>query len=78
MAGPNLEIFKFGLYVFFPVAIMFHYGNPEWYERHVLPVSCTKSRRSSTSDVYNHNRLTASTFLLWKAQMYGLGFMLNA
>ena len=38
MAGPNLEIFKFGLYVFFPVAIMFHYGKPEWYEKHVLPV----------------------------------------
>ena len=38
MAGPNLEIFKFGFYVFFPVAIMFHYGKPEWYDKHVLPV----------------------------------------
>ncbi|KAF8323391.1 hypothetical protein DL93DRAFT_2071120 [Clavulina sp. PMI_390] len=37
MAGPNLEVFKFGLYVFFPVAIMLHYGNPEWYDKHVVP-----------------------------------------
>ena len=39
MAGPNLEIFRFGLYVFFPIAIMLHYGNPDWYEKHVIPVS---------------------------------------
>lgn len=38
MAGPNLEIFKFGLYVFFPVAILVHYGNPVWYQKHVIPV----------------------------------------
>ena len=38
MAGANLEIFRFGLYVFFPIAIMFHYGKPEWYDKHVLPV----------------------------------------
>jgi hypothetical protein len=39
MAGPNLEVFKFGLYVFFPVAMMVHYGNPVWYQKHVIPVS---------------------------------------
>ncbi|KAN0063182.1 hypothetical protein ACQY0O_004346 [Thecaphora frezii] len=38
MAGPNLELFKFGLYLFFPLAVMVHYGDPEWYHRHVLPL----------------------------------------
>ncbi|CAO1616050.1 unnamed protein product [Parajaminaea phylloscopi] len=38
MAGPNLEIFKFGLYLFFPLAVMVHYGDPDWYRRHVLPI----------------------------------------
>ncbi|KAG9006741.1 hypothetical protein FRB94_013865 [Tulasnella sp. JGI-2019a] len=37
MAGPNLELFKFGVYVFFPVAIMLHYGNPDWYIENILP-----------------------------------------
>ncbi|KAG8856575.1 hypothetical protein FRB96_006335 [Tulasnella sp. 330] len=37
MAGPNLELFKFGIYVFFPVAIMLHYGNPDWYIENILP-----------------------------------------
>ena len=40
MAGPNLELFKFGMYLFFPLAVMVHYGDPEWYHRNVLPVSC--------------------------------------
>ncbi|KAH8821470.1 mitochondrial cytochrome c oxidase assembly factor [Xylogone sp. PMI_703] len=26
MAGPNLEVFKFGLYVMFPIGIMYYYG----------------------------------------------------
>ena len=38
MAGPNLELFKFGMYLFFPLAVMVHYGDPEWYQRNVLPV----------------------------------------
>ncbi|CEH11941.1 hypothetical protein CBOM_07332 [Ceraceosorus bombacis] len=29
MAGPNLELFKFGLYLFFPLAVMVHYGDPQ-------------------------------------------------
>ncbi|EIM90487.1 uncharacterized protein STEHIDRAFT_93497 [Stereum hirsutum FP-91666 SS1] len=37
MAGPNLEVFKFGLYVFFPVLAFLHYGDPEWYTRNVIP-----------------------------------------
>lgn len=43
MAGPNLEVFKFAVYVFFPVAIMLHFGDPEWYKKHVLSVS-TRTR----------------------------------
>lgn len=38
MAGPNLELFKFSLYLFFPLAIMIHYGDPQWYHDNVLPV----------------------------------------
>ncbi|SNX85588.1 related to PET100  len=38
MAGPNLELFKFGVYLFFPLAVMVHYGNPAWYNEHVLPI----------------------------------------
>jgi len=26
MGGPNLEVFKFGMYVMFPIAIMYYYG----------------------------------------------------
>ncbi|KAI0781165.1 hypothetical protein BD413DRAFT_22640 [Trametes elegans] len=37
MGGPNLEVFKFGVYVFFPVAMLLYYGNPEWYAKNVLP-----------------------------------------
>ena len=38
MAGPHLEVARFGLYVFFPIAMMLHYGNPDWFEKHVVPV----------------------------------------
>ncbi|KAF8338128.1 uncharacterized protein EI90DRAFT_2909033 [Cantharellus anzutake] len=37
MAGPNLEVFRFGFYVFFPIVMMLHYGNPDWFEKHVIP-----------------------------------------
>ncbi|KDQ59471.1 hypothetical protein JAAARDRAFT_126811 [Jaapia argillacea MUCL 33604] len=37
MGGPNLEVFKFGLYVFFPVVTLLYYGDPEWYNKHVIP-----------------------------------------
>jgi len=39
MAGPNLEVFKFAVYVFFPVLVFLHYGDPEWYQANVIPVS---------------------------------------
>ncbi|KAH9901161.1 hypothetical protein C8Q73DRAFT_676938 [Cubamyces lactineus] len=37
MGGPNLEVFKFAVYVFFPVVMLVHYGNPDWYAKNVLP-----------------------------------------
>ncbi|EHS64323.1 uncharacterized protein PGTG_20934 [Puccinia graminis f. sp. tritici CRL 75-36-700-3] len=37
MAGPNLELAKFGMYVFFPILVMVHYGDPDWYHKYVLP-----------------------------------------
>jgi protein PET100, fungi type len=39
MGGPNLEVFKFGLYLFVPVFALLHFGDPNWYHNHVLPVS---------------------------------------
>ncbi|GAC93131.1 hypothetical protein PHSY_000693 [Pseudozyma hubeiensis SY62] len=38
MAGPNLELFKFGVYLFFPLAVMVHFGDVQWYNEHVLPI----------------------------------------
>ena len=39
MGGPNLEVFKFATYVFLPILVMAHFGNPDWYQKNVLPVS---------------------------------------
>jgi protein PET100, fungi type len=39
MAGPNLEVFKFGLYLFIPVVALLHFGDAQWYRENVLPVS---------------------------------------
>jgi protein PET100 len=38
MGGPNLEVFKFGLYLFVPMFALLHFGDPEWYHNNVLPV----------------------------------------
>ncbi|GAA5944534.1 Pet100p [Sporobolomyces koalae] len=38
MAPAQLELFKFSLYVFFPVCAMLHYGDPDWYEKYVGPL----------------------------------------
>ena len=51
MAGPNVELFKFGLYLFFPLAIMIHVGDPDWYERHVRPVSFAARARATRGEV---------------------------
>ncbi|ORY29626.1 hypothetical protein BCR39DRAFT_531255 [Naematelia encephala] len=37
MGGPNLEVFKFGFYMFFPIYAMFKFGDPEWYDNYVQP-----------------------------------------
>lgn len=43
VSGPQLtlavEVFKFGFYMFFPVFVMFKFGDPQWYETYVQPVS---------------------------------------
>ncbi len=38
MGGPNLEIFKFSIYLFVPIAALIHFGDPEWYKSTVIPV----------------------------------------
>ncbi|WVN89589.1 uncharacterized protein L203_104816 [Cryptococcus depauperatus CBS 7841] len=38
MGGPNLEIFKFGFYLFTPIYIMVKFGDPEWYNNNVRPL----------------------------------------
>ncbi|KAJ2930060.1 hypothetical protein H1R20_g7026, partial [Candolleomyces eurysporus] len=37
MGGPNLEVFKFSLYLFVPIAALVHFGDPQWYRDHVIP-----------------------------------------
>ncbi|ORZ29481.1 hypothetical protein BCR44DRAFT_38580, partial [Catenaria anguillulae PL171] len=36
--GSKLEVLKFGLYVFTPIAIMYYTGVPEFLEREVMPL----------------------------------------
>jgi len=38
MGGPNLEVFKFAIYLFVPIAALVHFGDPDWYRQHVVPV----------------------------------------
>merc|ERR1712093_449965 len=38
MAGPKLEFFRFATYVFFPILVMAHYGDPDWYHRYIYPL----------------------------------------
>lgn len=38
MGGANLEVFKFSLYLFVPIAALVHFGDPDWYRQHVVPV----------------------------------------
>jgi|SRR6267142_220683 len=57
MAGPNLEVFKFAVYVFFPVLVFLHYGDPEWYQSNVIPVghlylARSLARRVTTIDPF--------------------------
>jgi|SRR6266498_3548668 len=38
MGGPNLEIFKFSVYLFVPLVALIHFGDPKWYREKVIPV----------------------------------------
>jgi len=38
MGGPGLEVFKFTLYLFVPIAALVHFGDPDWYRNNVVPV----------------------------------------
>ncbi|ESK91995.1 hypothetical protein Moror_10361 [Moniliophthora roreri MCA 2997] len=37
MGGPNLEIFKFSLYLFVPIFAFIKFGDPDWYRNIVVP-----------------------------------------
>ncbi|WFC97189.1 hypothetical protein MBRA1_003855 [Malassezia brasiliensis] len=37
MGGHNLEVFRFGFYLAFPLAFMVYFGDPAWYDKYVLP-----------------------------------------
>ena len=39
MGGPNLEVFKFAVYLFVPIVSLVYFGDPAWYHTHVVPVS---------------------------------------
>lgn len=36
--GGHLEVFKFSLYLIVPIGALLHFGSPDWYRNHVLPV----------------------------------------
>nr|GAT61249.1 predicted protein [Mycena chlorophos] len=37
MGSPNLEVFKFGIYLFVPLFSLVYFGDPAWYHAHVVP-----------------------------------------
>ncbi|KAI5451696.1 hypothetical protein NCC49_001345 [Naganishia albida] len=37
MGGPNLEIIRFAMYLAVPTASILYFGDPEWYDRYVVP-----------------------------------------
>ncbi|KAF8136269.1 hypothetical protein EV363DRAFT_1210969 [Boletus edulis] len=55
MGSPNLEVFKFGLYLFVPVFALLHFGDPQWYHDNVLPY---KERLFPRVDETNRHLLT--------------------
>ncbi|ODN99400.1 hypothetical protein L198_03242 [Cryptococcus wingfieldii CBS 7118] len=38
MGGANLEIFKFGFYLFTPIYVMVKFADPDWYAAYVAPL----------------------------------------
>ncbi|RUP52275.1 hypothetical protein BC936DRAFT_149532 [Jimgerdemannia flammicorona] len=39
MGGPKLEVFKFGVYIFFPVGVMLYFGGPDFYNKFVSHIN---------------------------------------
>lgn len=66
MAGPNLEVFKFGLYLFFPLAVMVHYGDPDWYRQHVLPIRDQFWPKENTLFVSPETVLRAAQLVIYR------------
>lgn len=64
MGGPNLEVFKFGLYLFVPVVALLHFGDPHWYHEHVLPVSNFRRWRWVIPIYSWHNSIKSSCSLV--------------
>jgi len=63
MAGPNLEIFKFGLYLFFPLALMIQFGSPDWYRKNVTPYKDSIFPKESATYKPPHTRTGVITEL---------------
>ena len=63
MAGPNLEVFKFAVYVFFPVLVFLHYGDPEWYQTNVMPVG-------TSNQLCRACRITINPSLQYKERLF--------
>lgn len=64
MGGPNLEVFKFGLYLFVPVFALLHFGDPQWYHNHVRPVGVlTRSTMYGSANVSLDHSTRSSYFL---------------
>ena len=72
MGGPNLEVFKFSVYVFFPVVMLFYYGNPDWYAKNVLPVrfALLRSCRIRCLDILLCSTRTGSSRLNTGSSLY--------
>lgn len=37
MGGTNLEMFRFGVYVFVPIAFFYYFNLPSFYNKHIKP-----------------------------------------
>ncbi|WFD39990.1 uncharacterized protein MJAP1_002972 [Malassezia japonica] len=55
MAGPNMEVFRFGFYLLFPLGFMIYFGDPAWYDKHVRPI---RDRFTPPETEFRHPRTT--------------------
>ena len=62
MGGPNLEIFKFSIYLFVPLVALIHFGNPEWYREKVVPVRLDHLRIAECYCFYRTRTVSKPTF----------------